>query len=87
MAADITIKNDSGKTIGINSATYSIKDSDGFVYENAVATADPQLPFEDLETGREVRGFVVFEVSATATLKEMSLPINYGNLGKVYVSL
>jgi hypothetical protein len=49
-----------------NPLYFSVKDSDGFEYNTAIAAPDPSLQSGNLPKGDKVRGFVAFEVRSTA---------------------
>lgn len=50
-----------------NPLYFSVKDSEGFEYNTAIAAPDPSLQSGNLPKGDKVRGFVAFEVRSTAT--------------------
>lgn len=50
-----------------NPLYFSVKDSEGFEYNTAIAAPDPSLQSGKLSKGDKVRGFVAFEVRSTAS--------------------
>lgn len=87
VVADVLIANNSGSTIAYNPFNFTLLDKSSYAYQMAVTDKAPGLNSGDLENGREVRGFISFELPADAQLKEMKYEVDYGKLGQFYVTL
>ncbi len=62
----VVIENSSRDSAPYNPLYFSVKDSDGFEYNTAIAAPDPSLKSGELALGEKVRGNVAFEVRAGA---------------------
>lgn len=65
-AIDVTIVNNSGKTISYNVLDFTLQDGQAYTYTYTPGK-DPFLNCGDLERGRSVRGWITFEVPAASS--------------------
>ncbi|WBL37420.1 DUF4352 domain-containing protein [Tepidiforma flava] len=76
VAFDITIEAARGK-VSVSGFDFTVQDEDGFVYDYAIAGREPALKMTDLAQGRQVRGWVTFEVPQDAKLVALYADLDF----------
>lgn len=60
LAIDVVLENETGSSFFFGSASFRLKDSDGFEYSESLDYREPALNFGTLTHGERVRGFLSF---------------------------
>lgn len=76
VAFDITVEAARGK-VSVSGFDFTVQDDDGFVYDYAIAGREPALKMTDLAQGRQVRGWVTFEVPQDAKLVALYADLDF----------
>jgi|GEM_PF-5186692 len=88
LAIDVTIE--ATGEVSYNPYDFSLQDADAFVYEPTFVSGDapaPDLSSGDLARGDRVRGWVFFEVPATAKLTSVRVTPDFGKPAAVIADL
>lgn len=67
IAVEVTYENETKDSISYNVYDWLLSDSDGYTYDQAWGSKEPNLSSGDLNPGEKVRGWVTFEVPETST--------------------
>ena len=66
VAVEVTYENETNDSISYNVYDWLLSDSDGYTYDQAWGSKEPDLSSGDLNPGEKVRGWVTFEVPDTS---------------------
>jgi hypothetical protein len=86
-AVEIEFINNKQEAVTYNVLDFTLRDSDGFEYEYSSTNKNPFFGSGDLQSGKKVRGFVVYEVKKGVTGLELTFDAGWWTYSQIIFRL
>lgn len=84
---DVTIENNGAEPKSYNELDFEIQDSVSYIYDSYLSLKEPSLQSGDLQPGRNVRGWITFEIPKNAQGLELIYQPDWWDAGQIIVKL
>jgi len=86
-AVDVTVENNGTEPKSYNELDFEIQDSTSYIYTSSIASKEPTLHSGDLQSSRNVRGWITFEIPKNTLGLELIYQPDWWDAGQIIVKL